>query len=56
MQIRKMEVGERASNHDKEAKGQNINVGNAETKSNGQKDKGEQETLIETMRSLEIEV
>jgi hypothetical protein len=56
MQIREMEEGEGASNHDKEAKGQNIIVGNAETKSNEHKGRGEKETLIETVRSLKIEV
>ena len=51
-----MEEGEGAFNHDKEAKGQNINIGNAETESNGHQDRGEQETLIETMRNMRIEV
>ena len=51
-----MEEGEGASSHDKEVKGQNINVGNADTESNGHQARGEQETLIETMRSLKIEV
>jgi hypothetical protein len=49
-----MEEGERAFSHDKEAKRININVGNVETESNGNKVKGEQETLIETTRSLII--
>jgi hypothetical protein len=49
--IQEMEEGEGDSSHDKEEKGQNISVGNAETKSNGDK-----ETLIETVRSLKIEV
>jgi hypothetical protein len=56
MHIQEMEEGEGASSHDKEAKGQNIRVGNAETESNGHKGRGEQETLIETVRSLKIEV
>jgi hypothetical protein len=56
MCIEEMEEGEGASSHDKEAEGQNIRVGNAETKSNGHKGRGEKETLIETMRSLKIEV
>jgi hypothetical protein len=56
MCIQEMEEGEGASNHDKGAKGQNTRVGNAETKSNGRKGRGEQETLIETVRSLKIEV
>jgi hypothetical protein len=56
MHIQEMEEGEGAFSHDKEAKGQNISVGNAETESNGHKGRGEQETLIETVRSLRIEV
>jgi hypothetical protein len=40
----------------KRSEGQNTRVGNAETKSNGCKGQGEQETLIETVRSLKIEV
>jgi hypothetical protein len=56
MHIQEMEEGEGASSHDKEAEGQNIRVGNAETESNGHKGRGEQETLIETVRSLKIEV
>jgi hypothetical protein len=51
-----MEEGEGASSHDKEAKVQNIRVGNAETKSNRKKARGKKETLIETVRSLKIEV
>jgi hypothetical protein len=46
MKIREMEEGEGASRHDKEAKGHNISVGNAETESNGHKGRGEKETLI----------
>jgi hypothetical protein len=56
MHIEEMEEGEGASIHDKEAEVQNTRVGNAETESNGHKGKGEQETLIETVRSLKIEV
>jgi hypothetical protein len=41
---------------DKEAEGQNTKVGNAETESNGSKGKGEQETLIEMVRILKMEV
>jgi hypothetical protein len=41
MHIQEMDEGEGDSIHDKEAKGQNINVGNAETKSNRHKGKGE---------------
>ena len=56
MCIEEMEEGKGASSHDKEAEGHNTRVGNAETESNGRKEKGEQETLIETVRSLKIEV
>jgi seryl-tRNA synthetase len=51
-----MEEGEGAFSHEREAKGQNINIGNAETLSNGHRSRGEQETLIETVRNLRIEV
>jgi hypothetical protein len=49
MHIQEIEKGKRASIHDKEAKGQNISVVNAETKSNehqanGHKATGEKET------------
>jgi hypothetical protein len=56
MRIEEMEEGEGASNHDKKAEGHNTRVGNVETESNGCKGKGEQETLIETVRSLNMEV
>jgi hypothetical protein len=56
MHIEEMEEGEGASSHDKEAKGQNTRVGNAETESNGRKGKGGKETLIETVRILKMEV
>jgi hypothetical protein len=52
--IEEMEEGEGAFSHDRGSKGQNINVGNAETKSNGHRGRGEEETLIEIMRSLRI--
>ena len=48
--------GERAFSHEKEATCQNISVGNAKTKSNGHKNRGEHKTLLETMRSLNIEM
>ena len=51
-----MEESEKASSHDKEAKGQNTRVGNEEIDSNGRKGKGEKETLLETIRSLKMEV
>jgi hypothetical protein len=41
MRIEKMEEGEGAFSHEKEAKGQNTRVGNAETESNGRKGKEE---------------
>jgi hypothetical protein len=53
MCIEEMEEGEGASSHDKEAEGQNTRVGNAETESNGHKGRGEQETLIETVKKPE---
>jgi hypothetical protein len=56
MCIEKMEEDEGASSHDKEAEGQNTRVRNVETESNGCKGKGEQETLIEMVRSLNMEV
>jgi hypothetical protein len=56
MHIGEMEEGEGASSHEKEAKGQNTRVGNAETESNERKEKGEHETLIETVRILNMEV
>jgi hypothetical protein len=56
MCIEETEEGKGASSHDKEAEGQNTKIGNAETESNGRKGKGEQETLIEIVRSLKIEV
>jgi hypothetical protein len=51
-----MEEGKRASSHDKEVEVQNTRVGNAKKNYNGRKGKGEQETLIETVRSLKMEV
>jgi hypothetical protein len=56
MCIEEMEEGEGASSHDKEVEGQNTRIGNAETESNGCKGRGEQETLLETVKSLKIEV
>jgi hypothetical protein len=49
-----MEAGEGSFGHEKEAKGQNNSVGNAKIKSNGHRRRGEQETLIETVRILRI--
>jgi hypothetical protein len=56
MCIEEMEEGEGASSNDKEVEGQNTRVGNAETESNGCKEKGEHETLIEIVRTLKMEV
>jgi hypothetical protein len=56
MNILEMEEGEGASRCERESKGQNFSVGNAKMKSNGHRSLGENETLIDTMRSLRIEV
>jgi hypothetical protein len=56
MHIEEMGEGEGASSHEKEAEGHNTIIGNAETESNGHKEKGEHETLIETVRILKMEV
>jgi hypothetical protein len=56
MHNQEMEEEEGASIHDKEAKVQNTSVGNVETESNEHRARGQQETLIETVRSLKIEV
>jgi hypothetical protein len=56
MRIEEMKEGKGASSHDKGAEDQNTRVGNAEIDSNGCKGKGEQEMLIETVRSLKMEV
>jgi len=41
MHIQEMEEGERYYSHDKEAKGKNISVGNADIESNGHNIRGE---------------
>jgi len=51
-----MEEGEGAFVHEREAKVQNITVGNAGTKSNGERNIVDTKTLIETVRSLKIEM
>jgi hypothetical protein len=56
MRIEEMEEGEGASSHDKEVKSQNTRFGNAKIESNERKGKGEKEMLIETGRSLKMEV
>jgi hypothetical protein len=56
MHIQEMEEGEGTFSDDKEANSQNIGVGNAKIESNGHKSRGEQETLIDTTRSMQIEV
>jgi hypothetical protein len=56
MRIEEMEEDKGASSHDKEVEGQDTRVGNVETESNGHKGKGEQEALIEMVRSLKMEV
>jgi hypothetical protein len=54
MHILYMEEGEGAFIHERETKGQNTNVGNAKTESNGHMSIGEQEKLIENVRSPRI--
>ena len=54
MQIWEMEEGEEAFSHEIKSKGHNISIGNAETKSNGNRSIVELETLIEMVRSLRI--
>jgi hypothetical protein len=56
MCIEEMEEGEGASSHNKEVEGQNTRVGNAEIECNGCKGKEEQETVIETVRSMKMEL
>jgi hypothetical protein len=56
MQIWDMEEGEGAFSHEKEAKGQNISVGNAKTNSNGNISREDQATLLETVRRLKVEM
>jgi hypothetical protein len=51
-----MEDAQRTYSHKKEAKGQNINLGNEETKSNGHRSRVEPVELVETMRSLRMGV
>jgi hypothetical protein len=51
-----LESTQGAYNHEREAKGQNISVGNIETKSNGHRSRVEPKKLVETMRSLKMEV
>jgi hypothetical protein len=56
MRIEEMEEGEGASSHEKEVEGYNTRISNAETESNGNNEKGDQEMLIEMVRSLKMEV
>ena len=56
MRIEEMEEGEGASSHDKEDEVHDTIFGNVKTNSNGHKGKWEQETLIEMVRSLKMEV
>jgi hypothetical protein len=56
MYIWHMEEGHGAFSHEIEAKGQNINVGNAEIESNGHRSRAKPKKLIEIVRSLGIEV
>jgi hypothetical protein len=56
MQIWDMEEEDRAFSREREAKGQNISVGNVETQSNGHESIVEPEILIDIVRILGIEV
>jgi len=51
-----MEDAQKDYSHEREAIGQNINFDNEETKSNGCSSRVEPIELIETMRSLRLEV
>jgi hypothetical protein len=51
-----MEDVEGAFSLERESKGKNINIGNAETKYNGHRSRVEQTKSIETMRSLIMEL
>jgi hypothetical protein len=51
-----MEDAEGAFSHEREAKGQQISIGNVETKSNGHKSIVEPTKLVEIVRSLRMEV
>jgi hypothetical protein len=54
--MRVMEVSQRAYNHERESKVQNISVGKDEIEFNGHRRKVEPIKLVETMRSLRMEV
>ena len=56
MHIEEMEEGEGASSHDMEVEGKNTKIGNAETKSNIRKSRGEQETFLKTVKTLKIKM
>jgi hypothetical protein len=51
-----MEDAKGAYNHEREGKGLNINLGNEETQSNEHRSEVEPIDLVETMRSLRVEV
>jgi hypothetical protein len=56
MRTRDMEDSQGSYNHEDEIIGLHINLGNAETESNGHRSKVELVELVETMRSLQKEV
>jgi hypothetical protein len=49
MHIEEMEEGKGASNHDKEVKGKNTIIDNADIESNRCKGQGEKEAMLETV-------
>jgi predicted RNase H-like nuclease (RuvC/YqgF family) len=51
-----MKDAQGAFSHEKEAKGQNISVGDEETKSNGHRSRVEPTKLVQSMRCLRMEV
>ena len=51
-----MDEGEFPYNHGEDAKGQDMSVGNAETKTNGHRENVNPREFVETMRSLRMEV
>jgi hypothetical protein len=56
MRTRDMEDAQGSYIHEEEVKGLHVNMGNAETESNGHRSRVEPVELVETMRSLQKEV
>jgi hypothetical protein len=56
MRTRDMEDSQGSYNHEDEVRGLHVNMGNAETESNGRRSRVELVELDETMRSLQREV